>query len=83
MKHLITYKLFEDKKESSKIKFTLQPKKKGAKTEIYNVNKDGQVIGQVKWSSRMRGYAFLPTSDCNDEIKEFIKELMRKRREDK
>jgi hypothetical protein len=31
----------------------------------------------------MRGYAFLPTPDCNDEIKEFIKDLMKKRREEK
>ena len=83
MIHLKTYKLFETKKEVSKLKFTLQTKKKGAKTDTYNVSKDGQVIGQIKWSSRMRGYAFLPTSDCNDEIKDFIKDLMKKRREEK
>jgi len=80
MKYLKTYILFESK---SNLKFTKQPKKKGAKTEIYNVNKEGNVIGHIKWSSRMRGYAFLPTTDSSDEIKEFIKDLMRKRREDK
>lgn len=80
MKYLKTYILFESK---SNLKFTKQPKKKGAKTEIYNVSKDGNVIGQVKWSSRMRGYAFLPTTDSSDEIKEFIKDLMRKRKEEK
>lgn len=74
---------FESKKEVSNLKFTLQPKKKGAKTDTYNVSKDGQVIGQIKWYSRMRGYGFLPTPDCNDEIKEFIKDLMKKRREEK
>ena len=83
MRYLKTYKLFETKKEISTLKFTLQPKKKGAKTDTYNVNKDGQVIGQIKWYSRMRGYGFLPTPDCNDEIKEFIKDLMKKRREEK
>ena len=83
MIHLKTYKLFETKKEVSKLKFTLQTKKKGAKTDTYNVSKDGQVIGQIKWSSIMRGYGFLPTPDCNDEIKEFIKDLMKKRREEK
>ena len=31
----------------------------------------------------MRGYAFVPTTDCDNEIKEFVKELMKKRREDK
>ena len=36
---------------------------------------------EIKWYSRMRGYAFLPTSDCNDEIKDFIKDLMKKRKE--
>ncbi len=77
MKYLKTYILFESK---SNLKFTKQPKKKGAKTETYNVSKDGSVIGQIKWSSRMRGYAFLPTTDSSDEIKEFIKDLMTKRR---
>lgn len=77
MKYLKTYILFESK---SNLKFTKQPKKKGAKTEIYNVSKDGNIIGQIKWSSRMRGYAFLPTTDSSDEIKEFIKDLMTKRR---
>jgi hypothetical protein len=80
MKYLKTYILFESK---SNLKFTKQPKKKGAKTETYNVSKDGNVIGQVKWSSRMRGYAFLPTTDSSDEIKEFIKDLMKKRKEEK
>jgi hypothetical protein len=77
MKYLKTYILFESK---SNLKFTKQPKKKGAKTETYNVSKDGNIIGQIKWSSRMRGYAFLPTTDSSDEIKEFIKDLMTKRR---
>ena len=80
----IENELFESKSEpTSKLKFTKQPKKKGAKTDTYNVSKGGYVIGQVKWSSRMRGYAFLPTQDCDAEIKEFVKELMRKRREEK
>ena len=80
MKYLKTYILFESK---SNLKFTKQPKKKGAKTETYNVSKGGNVIGQVKWSSRMRGYAFLPTTDSSDEIKEFIKDLMKRRKEEK
>lgn len=78
------YSLNESKSEStSKLKFTKQPKKKGAKTDVYNVSNGGKTIGQVRWSSRMRGYAFLPTKECEPEIKEFVKELMRKRREDK
>ena len=78
MKYLKTYILFESK---SNLKFTKQLKKKSDKTETYNVNKEGNVIGQIKWSSRMRGYAFLPTTDISDEIKEFVKDLMIKRRE--
>jgi len=77
MKYLKSYTLFESK---SNLKFTKQPKKKGAKTETYNVSKDGNAIGQIKWSSRMRGYAFLPTTDSSDEITEFIKDLMLKRK---
>ena len=77
MKHLTSYILFESK---SSLKFTKQTAKKGAKTETYNVIKDGNVIGQVKWSSRMRGYAFLPEKDHDTEIKNFIKDLMSKRR---
>jgi hypothetical protein len=77
MKYLKSYILFES---NSNLKFTKQSKKKGAKTETYNVSKDGNVIGQIKWSSRMRGYAFLPTTDSSDEIKKFIKDLMLKRK---
>ena len=44
MKYLKSYILFESK---SNLKFTKQPKKKGAKTETYNVSKDGNVIGQI------------------------------------
>lgn len=80
MKYLKSYKIFESK---SNLKFTLQPKKKGAKTETYNVSKEGNLIGQIKWYSRMRGYAFLPTVDSSDEIKDFIKGLMSKRKEEK
>ena len=80
MKYLKTYKLFESK---SSLKFTKQPSKKGAKTETYNVIKDDEVIGQIKWSSRMRGYAFLPEKEHDDEIKDFIKGLMNKRKESK
>jgi hypothetical protein len=70
-------------KSKSNLKFTKKEKKKGAKTDTYDVTKSGTVIGQVKWSSRMRGYAFLPTTDCDNEIKEFVKDLMKKRREEK
>jgi hypothetical protein len=80
MKYLQDYKLFEAK---SNIKFIKKDKKKGAKTDTYDVSKSGTIIGQVKWSSRMRGYAFLPTADSDAEIKLFVKELMNKRREEK
>jgi hypothetical protein len=80
MEYLKSYKVFEEK---SNLKFTKKEKKKGTKTDTYDVSKSGTVIGQIKWSSRMRGYAFLPTTDCDNEIKEFVKELMKKRREEK
>ena len=80
MEYLKSFKVFENK---SNLKFTKKEKKKGAKTDTYDVSKSGTVIGQIKWSSRMRGYAFLPTTDCDNEIKEFVKELMRKRREER
>ncbi len=79
-RYIESYEVFESK---SSIKFIKKEKKKGAKTDTYDVSKGGIIIGQVKWSSRMRGYAFLPTSDCDSDIKEFVKDLMRKRREDK
>ena len=77
MRYLKTYQLFESK---SSIRFTKKESKKGAKTETYDVVKSGETIGQIRWSSRMRGYAFLPEKDHDDEIKTFIKELMSKRR---
>ena len=80
MRYIQTYQIFESK---SSIKFVKKESKKGAKTETYDVVKSGEVLGQIRWSSRMRGYAFLPTNDISDEIKEFVKDLMKKRREEK
>jgi len=80
MEYLQSYNVFED--NNSNLRFIKKEKKKGAKTDTYDVSKSGVVIGQIRWSSRMRGYAFLPTKDCDSEIKEFVRELMRKRRED-
>ena len=79
MKYLQSYKLFESK---SDIKFIKKEKKKSAKTDTYDVSKSGTIIGQIKWSSRMRGYAFLPTSDVSLDIKEYISNLMKKRKMD-
>jgi hypothetical protein len=78
MIYLDSYKIFETK---TNIKFIKKESKKGAKTDTFDVSKSGTIIGQVKWSSRNRGYAFLPSKDCDEEIKNFVKELMRKRRE--
>jgi hypothetical protein len=72
----------ESKKEVSKLKFNKQPRKKGAKTDIYNVVKNGTTIGQVKWYSRLRGYGFLPPTGDESEVKEFVKEVSRLRREE-
>ena len=83
MKYLLEWKVFEAKVEQVELEFKPQPKKKGAKTGTWNVVKGGEVVGQIKWSSRMRGYAFLPTADISDEIKEFISDLMKKRRAEK
>ncbi len=65
------------------VKFIKTPTKKGAKTDTFNVSKNDVIVGQIKWYSRMRGYAFLPTNDCSDEVKNFINDLMKKRREKK
>jgi len=80
MKHIDTFQIFENK---SSIKFTKQPRKKGAKTDVFNVVKSGVTIGQVKWSSRNRGYAFLPSPDCDSDIKEFVKGIMSEYRANK
>jgi len=69
--------------EEINLKFEKLPRKKDAKTDTYDVIKDDNIIGQIKWSSRMRGYAFLPSVDCSVKIKEFIKDLMDKRKEEK
>jgi hypothetical protein len=65
------------------VKFTRKPKKKGAKTDTYTVTKDGNIVGQIKWSSRVMGYAFTPTPDCENEVKEFVRGLMSERRKKK
>jgi hypothetical protein len=77
MKYLVSYKIFESK---SNLKFKKLPKKKGAKTDTYNVLNGENVIGQVRWSSRMRGYSFQSEKEFESEIKDFIKDLMNKRK---
>ena len=64
-----------------KLKFNKQSRKKGAKTDIYNVVKGGTTIGQVKWYSRLRGYGFLPPSGDESEVTEFVKEISKTHRE--
>ena len=64
-----------------KLKFNKQPKKKGAKTDVYNVVKGGTTIGQVKWYSRLRGYGFVPPSGDESEVTEFVKEISKTHRE--
>jgi hypothetical protein len=71
-----------ESKTTPKLKFNKQPRKKGAKTDIYNVVKNGTTIGQVKWYSRLRGYGFLPPAGDEAEVKEFVKEISRLRREE-
>lgn len=80
MRYLQEYRLFESK---SSVKFVKKESKKGTKTETYDVIKSGEVIGQIRWSSRMRGYAFLPEKEHDEEIKVFIKDLMSKRKKSK
>jgi len=74
------YNLSESK-TTSKLKFNKQSRKKGAKTDVYNVVKGGTTIGQVKWYSRLRGYGFLPPSGDESEVTEFVKEISKTHRE--
>ena len=64
-----------ESKTTSKLKFNNQSRKKGAKTDVYNVVKGGTTIGQVKWYSRLRGYGFLPPSGDESEVTDFVKEI--------
>jgi hypothetical protein len=80
MRHIKTFQIFEKAEIESAIKFIKKPSKKEAKTETYDVVKSGEVIGQIRWSSRIRGYAFLPEKEHDEEVKTFIKELMSKRK---
>ena len=80
MRHIKTFQIFEKAEIESAIKFIKKPSKKEAKTETYDVVKSGEVIGQIRWSSRIRSYAFLPEKEHDEEVKTFIKELMSKRK---
>ena len=71
-----------ESKTTSKLKFNKQSRKKGAKTDVYNVVKGGTTIGQVKWYSRLRGYGFLPPSGDESEVTEFVKEVSKTHREE-
>ena len=83
MKRLKLYEEFGkeiDETTESNIDFVKKSKKEGAKTDTYDVIKNGDLIGQIRWSSRMRGYAFLPEKDDEQKIKDFVKKLMLDRR---
>ena len=71
-----------NEQSESKLKFNKQSRKKGAKTDVYNVVKGGTTIGQVKWYSRLRGYGFLPPSGDESEVTEFVKEVSKTHREE-
>ena len=70
-----------NEQSKGKLKFNKQPKKKGAKTDVYNVVKGGTTIRQVKWYSRLRGYGFVPPSGDESEVTEFVKEISKTHRE--
>ena len=74
-------KTFESFNLFESLEFKKQPSK--GKTERYKVKKDEKEIGEVKWSSRMRGYAFQPPSDSEKEIKDFTSKLMTKWRKNR
>jgi hypothetical protein len=74
-------KTFESFNLFESLEFKKQPSK--GKTERYKVEKDEKEIGEVKWSSRMRGYDFQPPSDSEKEIKEFTSKLMVKWRKNR
>lgn len=80
MKYIDSFDVFESK---SNIRFNKKLRKAKAKTDIYDVIKDNKIIGQIKWSSRIRGYSFLPSEDCSVPIKAFIKKLMTDRNKSK
>ena len=73
------------------IDFILIPRKPKRKTDIYEVvsSDSGHLLGSIRWYGPWRQYCFSPQGDtiysggCLDEIKEFIKELMDKRKESK
>lgn len=79
MRHIMNYKLFEN----NGLAFKKRIRKEGLKTDVYDVIENGIIIGQIKWYSRMRGYAFLPNKEIEPVIKDFINDLMTKRRKEK
>jgi hypothetical protein len=74
---ILTFKLWEN------LVFKKLQSKPGAKTDTYRVLKDDNTIGRVKWWSRVRGYGYLPPEEDEQEVKDFISDLMKKRREAK
>ena len=80
MKYINDFLIYNLLENTSNLQFIKKERKKGNKTDIYDVIKNGQVIGQIKWSSRIRSYGFLPSKDCGEQIKEFIQKQMKKRK---
>ena len=80
MKYINDFLIYNLLENTSNLQFIKKERKKGNKTDISDVLKNGQVIGQRKWASRIRSYGFLPSNDCDEQIKEFIQKQMKKRK---
>lgn len=74
---ILSFSLFE------KLEFKKREKKADAKTDTFDVIKDDTEIGQVKWWSRVRGYGFVPPKEDEPVVKDFVADLMAKRRAEK
>lgn len=72
---------------SQYLRFDRDTSRPDLKTEVWTVSaeRDGSLLGRIKWFGRWRQYAFFPEQgtvfnpDCMDSINGVIRSLMRRR----
>lgn len=85
---LLMKNIVKERKTSKYLEFSITEWKPKTKAIGVWSRKSGETLGEIKWFGRWRQYTFFPrpetifNSECLDDIRSYIKDLMLERRKD-
>jgi len=86
---LLMKNIVKENKTSKYLEFIIGKFKPRTKAIGVWSRKSGEILGEIKWFSRWRQYTFFPrpetifNSECLDDIRSYIKDLMDERKKNK